>query len=323
MNILFVNPETPDTNWSFKHLTMMFSRKRERKASSPPLALLTASAMFPGEWSCRLVDMNIEKLKDRQLRWADYVYIDADAVQADSADQVIDRAHGANRRVIAAGQHFTDNYERYNHVDHLLLNEMEITLRDFLKGFDANWPWRVYRTNEYADIRQSPVPDYSIARIKKYNSLSIQYSRGCPADCKNCDKSIVHGNELRTKSVAQVLLELDNIYDKGYRGSISFQDGNFMCNTEKLKNELLPSLTKWNVIHKNPFTFNTEVTLDISDDKELLEMMSKAGFAKIFIGMESSDDELLYDCDKRFVINRNMILSINNIRNHGLEVFAG
>lgn len=311
MNILFINPETPDTSWSFKHLTMMFSPKR---AATPPLTILTAASMFPSEWEKKLVDLNIEKLRDRHLKWADYVFIYANSDQAESADQLISMCQHGGLRIMAGGAHFTKNFERYNHLDHLILNELELTLPEFIKGYEANWPWRIYRTGEFADLRISPVPDYNILNKRKYLQLAIEYSRAYPMDGENYE---------RTKTPTQVILELDNIYRTGYRGSILFLINNLNNNTNKLKGNLLPAILEWNKIHNKPFRFNTEVSSDISDDKELMNMMREAGFVKVLIGPETSDDELLYDCDKRFVINRNLVLSITNIRNHGLEVSAG
>lgn len=321
MRILLINPQIPEKFWSFKYAVEFISRTK--KAENPPLGLLTIAAMLPESWEVKLLDMNVEKVRDRDIRWSDYVLISAVASQAESADQLIDRVQAQGRRVIACGPYFTDNFQRYNHVDHLVLNEAELSLPEFIAGYDANWPWRVYRSDEYFDMTASPIPDYSLINIKHYSQLSIEYSRGCPNNCEHCGNSHLYGGEVRTKNAVQVLLELDNIYDRGYRGSIFLLDDNFVCNTTKLKKELLPALIKWNRIHRMPFTFTTEASTDLSDDKELMNLMAKAGFVKVFVGMESTDDELLYDCDKRFIINRNLVLSISNIRKHGLEVFAG
>ena len=174
MNILFINPESPDTSWSFKNLSLLFSKK---KASGPPLDLLTFAAMFTGDWECKLTDLNIDKLRDSDIRWADYVFINSTALQADSADRLVDRCQANGKRIIAAGEHFTDNYEMYNHIDHLLLNDTESTLSKFLEGYEANWPWRLYRSDRFADIKESPVPDYSLINTRKYSQLSIRYSR--------------------------------------------------------------------------------------------------------------------------------------------------
>lgn len=321
MRILLINPQIPEKFWSFKYAVEFISMAK--KSEAPPLGLLTIAAMLPESWEIKLVDMNVDKLRDRDIKWCDYILISAIDEQAESADSLIDRAQVLGRRIIACGPYFTNNFHRYNHVDHLILNETELTLPEFIAGYEANWPWRVYRTKELYDMTDSPIPDYSLINTKKYSQLSIQYSRGCPNNCEDCDNSSLYGSEVRTKNTVQVLLELDNIYDTGYRGSIFLLDDNFVCNTEKLRKDLLPALIQWNKIHRMPFTYNTEASTDLSDDKELMDLMAEAGFVKVFVGIEGNDDELLYDCNKRFVINRNLVLSISNIRNHGLEVFAG
>jgi hypothetical protein len=87
MKILLVYPEYPDTFWSFKHALRFIAKK----ALHPPLGLLTVAAMLPAEWEKRLIDMNTAKVKDRDLRWADYVFIGGMAVQREPARALIAR----------------------------------------------------------------------------------------------------------------------------------------------------------------------------------------------------------------------------------------
>lgn len=319
MKILLVNPKIPDTYWSFKHAIKFISKK----SASLPLGLITISAMLPEEWEKKVIDMNIEPLKNRDIIWADYVYITAMSVQSESVDEVISRVQHMGKKVVAGGPHFTGNPENYNHVEHLVLNEAEITFPRFLEGLEECWPMRVYRTDEFADISTSPVPDYHLLNWKKYASLSIQYSRGCPHDCEFCEITALLGRKVRTKQSAQIMLELDNIYKTGYRGGVFFVDDNFIGNKKKLKQDLLPKIIQWNKIHNKPFTFNTEASIDLADDIELMEMMARAGFIQVFVGIETPDEDSLKECNKRLNIERNLVDSVRLIQAYGIEVTAG
>lgn len=319
MKILLISPLIPDTYWSFKHAISFISKK----AVSPPLGLITVSALFPPGWKKRLVDMNIEPLRDRDIEWADYVFISAMSVQSESADSVIARVQHMGKKVIAGGPHFTGNHEKYNHVDHLLLNEAEITFEPFLAGLESNWPMRVYRTEEFADMSTSPIPDYHLVKADKYAQLTIQYSRGCPYDCEFCEITALLGRKVRTKTASQVLLELEHIYLTGFRGNIFFVDDNFIGNRTKLKRELLPALIKWNRIHRMPFSFTTEASIDLSDDRVLMKMMAEAGFNKVFVGIETTDQESLIECNKKLNMGRDLVECVRVIQEHGIEVSAG
>ncbi|MDX2414647.1 MAG: B12-binding domain-containing radical SAM protein [Bacteroidales bacterium] len=319
MNILLINPEFPDTYWSFKHAIKFISKK----AVSPPLGLLTVAAMLPEDWERKLVDTNIEKLREKDIKWADYIFLSAMSVQSESADAIIDRCQKAGRKVVAGGPHFTGNFEKYNHVDHLILNEAELTFPEFLAGYEANWPWRVYSTKEFADMRSSPVPDYSLIDVKQYAQVPIQFSRGCPYDCEFCEITALLGRKFRTKESSQILLELDNIYNTGFRGSVFFVDDNFIGNKKKLKEDLLPAIIEWNTIHRMPFSYTTEASIDLSDDQVLIDMMSEAGFVKVFVGIETPDEDSLRECNKRLNLNRDLVKSVKSIQNGGIEVSAG
>ncbi len=114
MNVLLIYPEFPDTFWSFKH-AIKFIRK---KAAFPPLGLLTIGAMLPKAWSKRLVDVNVTRLSDEDLAWADYAFISGMAVQRASAHQIIERCKNAGLKIVAGGPLFTSDYEQFNDVDH-------------------------------------------------------------------------------------------------------------------------------------------------------------------------------------------------------------
>ena len=220
MNILMVYPEFPDTFWSFKH-ALKFIRK---KAFAPPLGLLTVAAMLPAAWEKRLVDLNVTRLTQHDLDWADYVFVSAMIVQREAARAVIDRCKESGVPVVAGGPLFTSEHASFVKVDHLVLNEAEITLPLFLADLERGTPQRVYMTPEFPDIRQTPVPLWELADLKQYASISLQFSRGCPFDCDFCNITALLGRRPRTKTAGQIIAELDHIYTLGWRGPVFFVD---------------------------------------------------------------------------------------------------
>ena len=318
MKILFIYPEFPDTFWSFKH-ALRFIHK---KASSPPLGLLTVAAMLPPEWEKHLVDLNVTKLTDKDIEWADYVFISAMAVQRESAHQVISRCKGVDVKIVAGGPLFTQEYEEFGDVDHFVLNEAEVTLPHFLQDLDQGHAGRIYSTSEFPDIKTTPVPQWELIDLKKYASMSIQFSRGCPFNCDFCNVTALLGHRPRIKSAEQIISELDALYDRGWRGGVFFVDDNFIGNKKSLKNELLPALIEWQKTKKG-ITFNTEASINLADDKPLMNLMAAAGFDQVFIGIETPDEGSLAECNKSQNKNRNLVEDVKILQRAGLQVQGG
>jgi radical SAM superfamily enzyme YgiQ (UPF0313 family) len=318
VKVLLIYPEFPDTFWSFKH-ALKFIRK---KSSAPPLGLLTISSMLPDHWKQRLTDLNVRSLSIRDLEWADMVFISAMTVQRDSAKRVLERCKKAGIPVVAGGPLFTMEPDQFSDVDYLVLNEAEITLPEFLADFDRNQTRRIYTTDKYPDIRITPPPRWSLLNLNQYDSMPIQFSRGCPFNCDFCNVTALLGHKPRTKSAEQILVELDGLYNLGWRSSIFFVDDNFIGNRRYLKDELLPALIRWRK-GKTGFSFNTEASIDIADDNELIQLMVKAGFNKVFIGIETPDNLGLEECNKSQNINRDLVKDVKHLQRSGLEVQGG
>ena len=319
MNILLVYPLYPDSFWSFKHALKFVSKK----ASFPPLGLLTVAAMLPDEWDKKLIDMNADNLTDADILWADYVFISAMSVQSESAELVISRCKKLNAKIVAGGPLFTASPEKYEEVDHLVLNEAEITLPMFLKDLKTDKAQHKYVSEEWANVTSTPLPLWDIVPMNNYTSMNLQYSRGCPYDCDFCDITVLYGRKPRTKTKEQVIAELDALYSTGWVGPVFFVDDNFIGNKVKLKKEILPAIAEWNEKKKNVFYFNTEASINIADDELLMQQMVKAGFEAVFIGIESPNEESLVECNKTQNRNRDLISSIRKIQSFGLEVQGG
>ncbi|MFC1946404.1 B12-binding domain-containing radical SAM protein [Chloroflexota bacterium] len=321
MNILLVCPQYPDTLYSFKHALRFISKR----ANFPPLGLLTVAAMLPPEWEKKLVDLNTDSLNNDDIKWADYVFLSAMAVQQLSVKEVINRCKKLGTKIVAGGPLFSTGYEQFwfDDIDHLILSEAENTLSLFLEDLEKGCARHIYESKEWPDITTSPVPLWSLIDKKKYHSMNIQYSRGCPFDCEFCDITVMYGRKPRTKTTAQILNEIEILYNSGWRSSIFFVDDNFIGNKRKLKSEVLPTIIEWMKEKKYPFSFSTEVSINLADDEELMSLMTDAGFDTVFTGIETPNDESLTECNKIANKDRDLLASVKTLQNHGFHVRAG
>jgi radical SAM superfamily enzyme YgiQ (UPF0313 family) len=319
LKILLVYPHYPDTFWSFKHALKFVSKK----ASFPPLGALTVAAMLPSEWEKKLIDMNVDTLKDQDIRWADYVFISAMVVQKESVREVIQRCNSLGTKVVAGGPLFTTEPQAFSGVDHFILNEAEITLAPFLSDLAKGQPQKTYTTDIHPAITQTPAPLWSLINMNKYSSMNLQYSRGCPFNCEFCDITFLDGQNPRTKDKEQLLAEMDSLYNAGWRGDVFFVDDNFIGNKKKLKEETLPAMIDWMQKRKRPFNLFTEVSVNLADDEALMQLMSEAGFNKVFVGIETPNEASLSECDKKQNSHRDLIATVKTIQNHGFEVMGG
>ena len=318
MKILLVYPEFPDTFWSFKH-ALKFVHK---KAVAPPLGLLTIAAMLPVEWEKKLIDLNVTGLKPTDLTWADYVFISAMVVQRDSARALIARCKEAGVRVVAGGPLFTMEHDQFPDVDHFVLNEAELTLPPFLADLANGCAKSIYTTTEYPDIKYTPAPLWRLADLKHYETVSIQYSRGCPFNCDFCNVTALLGHRPRLKTAAQIIAELDDLYALGWRKGIFFVDDNFIGNKKQIKTELLPALIEWRK-GKVGMLFNTEVSINLADDSDLLNLMIQAGFDTVFVGIETPNEDSLVECNKNQNKGRDLVESVKLLQRAGLQVQGG
>ena len=319
MKILMVYPQFPETFWSFKHALKFVSKK----ASYPPLGLLTLASMLPASWEKQLVDMNVERLRDEDIAGADYVFLSAMAVQKASVREVIRQVHDLGGKIVAGGPLFTMEPENFPEIDHLVLGEAEGIIDEVVRDLEAGTLKPVYRAAEFPGIGETPVPDWSLIKMKHYSSMALQYSRGCPFNCEFCDIVLLNGRRPRTKSATQFVRELESVYAAGWREGVFIVDDNFIGNKEKLKSEVLPAVIEWRAGKKTALPFNTEVSINLADDDELIRLMVAAGFNAVFVGIETPNEESLRECTKNQNRNRDLTGDVRKLHHAGLEVQGG
>jgi len=320
MNILLVYPKYPDSFWSFTHVLRFISKK----AAVPPLGLVTVSAMLPPGWNKKLVDLNVTSLRTSDIAWADYVFISSMCIQKESVNKILEECVKNKVKVVAGGPLFTQEYNNYPQIDNFVLNEAEITLPMFLHDLDSGkTPQRIYQTSEYADIKTTPTPDYHLLSAKDYAFMNIQVSRGCPYSCDFCEITALLGHKVRMKTPQQVIKELEALYNLNWRGPVLIVDDNFIGNKHEIKNNLLPAMKSWMQSHNYPFKFNTETSINLADDEELMQLMVETGFTSTFVGIETPEEKSLQECQKSQNKNRDLLQSVKKIQHAGMQVSGG
>ena len=318
MKILLISAATPDTFWSYKHVLPFV----HRKACFPPLGLLTVAAMLPADWELKVADLNVQSLSDKDVDWADYVFISAMIVQADSARKAIARCSRRGRTVIAGGPLFTTGHEQFPEVKHFVLGEAEDLIPDLVADLVSGNLKALYQSDERPDVTRTPVPRWNLINLKQYVLMPLQFSRGCPFNCEFCDIIVMNGRVPRLKTPEQMIRELDSLVDAGWRDPIFIVDDNFIGNRAKVK-VLLRELIAWRERRGFGIQFTTEASLNVADDAELLELMVEAGFKKLFIGLETPHEQSLLECAKTQNSSRNMMEAVKTIQRAGMEVMGG
>ena len=318
MNALLIYPQFPETYWSFKH-ALSFLGKR---AAQPPLGLMTVAALVPRAWNKRLVDENVEHLRDRDLAWADVALISAMHIQKDALFAILARCRAIGLRTVVGGPIASSLSAAEINADHVVIGEAEGLIATLARDLEQGAAKPVYQAVERPALETSPLPDLSLIKMNCYSTMTVQYSRGCPFNCEFCDIIEIYGRRPRTKSVRQVLAELDQLRAAGWSDSVFIVDDNFIGNKARAK-ELCVALAEWRNQHKTCFSFITEASLNLADDPELMQLMKDAGFISVFLGIETPDKSALVAANKLQNTRRSLLDSVAIIQSYGIQVMGG
>jgi radical SAM superfamily enzyme YgiQ (UPF0313 family) len=318
LRVLLVYPEVPPTYWNMRY-ALPFIGKR---ASLPPLGIITVAAMLDEGCDVSLVDMNIEPLTTEHVRGADIVLTSSMLIQSRSHADVVRLCRALGKPVLAGGPYPTGGHADIAGVDYFVLGEAEGLLPRFLDDFRQGRAQRVYQGEALPDIAQSPTPRFDLLKRDAYASMALQFSRGCPYDCEFCDVVEMFGRKPRTKSPGQLLAEMEALHRTGYEGSVFIVDDNFIGNKRAVM-QLLPQITRWQDQRGRPFRLYTETTVSLAKDDELMTAMVHAGFNSVFLGIETPVIESLVEAHKTQNLKLDLLESVRRINSKGLEVSAG
>ena len=320
MRVLLVYPLFPKTFWSYEKILELVNRK----VLLPPLGLVTVAALLPQEWEFKLVDRNIRAVTEEEWAWADVCIFSAMIVQKEDLLDQIQEAKRRGKRVAVGGPYPTSVPSEASSAgaDYLILDEGEITLPMFVEAIGRGDTSGTFRTMEKPDVTTTPIPRFDLLEFDAYDSMSVQFSRGCPFQCEFCDIIVLYGRKPRTKNPDQLLAELDYLYKLGWRRGVFMVDDNFIGNKRNVK-LLLKELKVWQAEYQYPFRFNTEASVDLGQDPELMELMVECNFDAVFLGIETPDEESL-QLTKKFQNTRNSLAdSVEAITRAGLRPMAG
>jgi len=318
MRILLVYPDNPDTFWSFKHVLRFVGRK----SAFPPLGLLTVAAMLPGDWTLRLVDLNVRPLRDGDIEWSDVVFLSGMIVHKASAHEVAARCARLGRPVLAGGPLFTTGHADFPEIGHFVLGEAEGVIAQVVEDLRRGTLRAIYRSAQWPDLHTTPVPRWDLIDLRDYVAMPVQFSRGCPFNCEFCDIVVMNGRVPRTKAPSQLVRELEALRRRGWRDMVFIVDDNFIGNRKRAR-ALLRELVDWRARARPSMGFFTEASVNLADDAELCELMVQAGFTKVFLGLETPSPEGLEECNKPQNRKRDLGETVRRLQRAGLEVMGG
>jgi len=318
MNVLLVSPLTPATFWSFKHVLRFVSKR----STFPPLGLLTIAALLPREWSLKVVDLNVSRLREADLHRADVVMISAMLVHEASVREVVARCAALGKCVVAGGPLFTTGHEAFPEIQHFVLGEAEEVMPQLVADLKAGRLQRFYQAKERPSLALTPVPRWDLIRFRDYVTMAVQFSRGCPYDCEFCDIIVMNGRVPRTKGPEQLIAELEALRQRGWRDMVFIVDDNFIGDKRRTK-ALLHEMIAWRQRTRPAMGFLTEASVNLADDPELCALMSQAGFTKVFVGIETPAEESLEECHKFQNQRRDLVAAVQTLQRSGFQVMGG
>jgi radical SAM superfamily enzyme YgiQ (UPF0313 family) len=280
----------------------------------------TVAGLTGPEHEVTLCDENVEEI-DFDVE-ADIVGVTGYIVHKQRMLEIVDEFRRRGRFVVIGGPYASLCPEELRgRCDVLFVDEAEETWPQFLKDYAAGQWYAEYRPREKPDLTTSPTPRFDLLNVGAYHAMTIQFARGCPFTCEFCDIIAVYGRRPRVKSVPQVMAEIAECHRLGAT-QVFIVDDNFIGN-KKLAKELLRAIADWSAANDHPMYFNTEVSLNVAQDDELLELLRAARFTTIFIGIESPRKASLQETKKTQNMRGDLVENVRKIQEYGIQVQAG
>lgn len=318
LKVLLIYPQTPPSFFHYPEAMKLTGCK----APTVPLGLITVAALLPEDWELRHVDLNVRSLKEHDWNWADIIMITGMVIHSSSVSDLIMQGKARDKTVMVGGPYATSMPDEVIDAgaDYVLKGEAENSIAELLDAF-ATGKRGIIENEKKPDMSSSPIPRFDLIRLEDYEELAIQTCRGCPHNCEFCDVVNINGRTPRYKDPDNVLQELDTLYTLGARGRVFVADDNLIGNKAHAR-RFLKKLIVWNQKRGQPFAFGCQASIDLGQDLEMIDLMTAANFAYVFIGIESPDEEVLTLTHKHQNVRNPLVESVNNIRNNGLGVIG-
>ncbi|CAG0949111.1 Hopanoid C-2 methylase [Myxococcaceae bacterium] len=316
MKIHLVTPKNPPSFWTYDQILPLLGKK----CIFPNLSMPTVAGLTPREHEVTICDENVEEI-DFDVD-ADIIGVTGYIVHKNRMFEIIEEFRRRGRFVVVGGPFASLCPEELRgRCDVLFVEEAEETWPRFLRDFEAGEWQGEYRAAEKPDLTTSAMPRFDLLHVDRYHALTIQFARGCPFHCEFCDIIVMYGRKPRAKSPAQVMAEIEECHRLGAR-QVFIVDDNFIGN-RKLAKELLREIAAWGEKHGHPISFNTEVSLNVAQDDELLELLQAAHFTTVFIGIESPRKSSLQETHKTQNVRGDLVESVRKVQGYGIQVQAG
>lgn len=307
---------------TFYNLTDVF-RTLGGKSPAPALGALVAAAYLPKHWELKYVDADVEPLLDEHFQWADIVMVSGIGPQQETILKVLERAKAHGKPTVVGGAAPTLQPDKYiGKADFVVAGEAETTLPKLLEDLGKGATGGFYESKDRAPMGDTPVPRYDLAKLDRYMFVGMNYTRGCPFSCEFCALIEIFGKKSRTKTAEQMVKELQCLYDLGYRGMVDFGYDNLIGDIKHTE-EVLTAMAKWLKEHGNPFAFTTEATMNLAKLPRLMEAMKACDFRYVFIGIESSEEDVLKKTSKGQNTAMPAEEAVRIINGYGLVVNTG
>jgi radical SAM superfamily enzyme YgiQ (UPF0313 family) len=319
MRALLVNPKMPYSFWTLES-SCEFSGA---KTLAPPLGLLTVAALLPEAWELRLADLNTRTLSEADWQWAELILLSGMLIQRTALLELVQQAKKRGKTVVVGGPYPTTLPQEVlaAGADLVVQGEAESIIPALTQALADGVAGVVLQPEERPEMGLSPIPRYDLINFDDYVILNVQTSRGCPYGCEFCDVIKLFGRRPRYKAPAQVLAELETLFDLGWRGPIVISDDNFIGNKSHAR-AILDDLILWMQQHGEPFYFWTQTSVNLGQDLELINLLTAANFNTVFIGVESTEAEVLAQTGKHHNKADELRTWLNTIRANGLNIVA-
>jgi radical SAM superfamily enzyme YgiQ (UPF0313 family) len=319
MKALLVNPQEGACVFGFQEAR----RLQGKKAGGPPLGLITAAALLPAQWSLRLVDTAIRNLTENDWQWADIVMLSGNYLHRPSVLDLIRQCRERRKPVVVGGPYASSLPEEIMDAgaNFVVAGEGENTIPMFIDALSAGKTSGLFKNEQRPDLTTSPIPRFDLLVKEEYQHAQVQTSRGCPFNCEFCDIITLYGRAPRFKTPSQVIAELEALYRLGWRGPVFIADDNFIGHKQHAQ-ETLREIIGWQNRRSEPFGFFTQASVNLGQDRELIDLMTAANFGNIFIGVESPDEEVLTLAQKKQNLRNPLAESLDTINRNGLPVMA-